>query len=179
MGWKHRGRLAGLLLLSLSFVAANAGYSIGPARAGADDPSPKKETLDQRMIAAQAAARGQFDQFLNIVLDDTGPAPPDAGVKVAVPDGDGAHRLVWLSLVAIRNGQFVGRPTDASRTLEKHRFVEAIEFRKDQVRDWYLIGPNEEIFGAYSTRAVLGDLPAETAARIGLPLAETAVPANW
>ena len=179
MRWRYRGRFAGLLLLSLSFIAANSGYSIGPAQAGSGDPSTEQETLNQKMIAAQSEAQGHFDLFLNFILDDTGMARPDAGVKVVVPHGDGAHSLVWLNSVAERDGQFVGHFTDASEAIKMYRVGDEIKFERTQVRDWYFHGRTGLVYGAYTTRAVLGDRPAETAARMGLLLAETPLPTNW
>jgi len=179
LSWKFRGRLAGLLLLSLSFIAANAGYSIGPARAGVGDPATVHRPSQTKMIAAQSAALDHFDKFLAFILDNNGVAQPDAGVKVAVPDGNGDHKLIWLDLVAKHDGQFVGRLNDASRAIIGQRVGDVIGFNEAQIRDWYFYGLNGELYGAFTARAVVDDLPADTAAKIGLHLSDTALPAHW
>ena len=67
MRWKLRGRLAGLRLLSLSFITANAGYSVGPARADVSDPTVGYRTVTNKMYAARSAAQ----QHLEVVIGES------------------------------------------------------------------------------------------------------------
>jgi len=179
MGWKLRGRLAGLLLLSVSFVNANAGYSIGPAQAGVGDPVATFNSRENRMDAAQAEARRHFEQFFAFILEDQEATRIEAGVKVEVPVSNGARKVAWVRPFAGRDGQFSGLVTGEPDTIKNYNTGDVIYFSKAQVRDWYFHGPNGKMYGSFMTRAMLDELPANSTAQISLLLADTPAPANW
>jgi len=179
MNWKLRGRLAGLLLLSVSFVNANAGYSIGPAQAGVGDPAATFGTLENRMDVAQSEARKHFEQFFAFILDDQKATGIEAGVKVEVPIGNGVQNVVWVRPFAGSDGQFAGLVTGEPDTIKKYNTGDVIYFSEAQVRDWYFHGTNGKLYGSFMTRAMIDDLPTESTIQISLLLADTPAPANW
>ncbi len=179
MGWKLRGRLAGLLLLSISFISANAGYSVGPAQAGSGDTDINYRVDDTKLKAAQTEARNHLDQFFAFILEDAAVAPDEAGVKVAVPNGDGPDKVIWVSPVGKRGGQFVGLLASEPNANSGQHAGDVLVFDQSQVQDWYFHGSNGKMYGSYITRAMLDDLSTDAAARITALLSETPLPTNW
>lgn len=179
MDWKLRGRLFGLLLLSISFVSANAGYTIGPAEAGIGDTAASYHTSDNKIDVAQSEARKHLAQLVTFVLEDQTATGIEAGVKVAVPASNGTHKVVWVRPFAERGGRFVGLVASEPNSIKAHNVGQVIDFGEAQVHDWYFHGPKGKMYGSFMTRAMLEDLPAVTAAQISLLLADTPTPANW
>ncbi len=179
MRWKLRGRLAGLLLLSLSFITANAGYSVGPARADVSDPTVGYRTVTNKMYAARSTAQRHLENLFAFVLDGQRADHIDAGVKLAVPIGGGDHKLTWVRPLGKSGGKYVGHLAEMPNAIEGREMGGLIVFEAAQVRDWYFYGASGKMFGAFATRAALGEMPTDAATGIVAILSVTAVPAHW
>lgn len=179
MNWKMRGRVFGLALLSVNFVAANAGYSVGPAQAASSDPVITYEQSDSAMNAAQAKARVQLGAFFDNVLDTEGNLTADAGVKVAVPVEGGGVEVIWVSPFGMQDGAFVGLLANRPQSIKDKQVGDPITFSEAQVRDWYIYGDDGKMYGSYTTRVMLADMSASSAARVREMLSPSPVPASW
>ena len=179
MDWKLRGRLAGLLLLAFSFIAANAGYSIGPAQAGAERSVIGHGLNDLKTRVARHKAQTHFDQFLAFIWDGESSGEIETGVKLAVSDGNGAQEFVWVRPIAVRDGQYVGQIAEPPAATGGHKTGDAVSFDISQVYDWYFFGAAGKMYGAFATREELADLPEMTAVQIGAILSDRPLPAHW
>ena len=83
MNWKLRGRVFGLVLLSVNYVAANAGYSVGPAQAGSSDQLKAAVIRASAMLEEQTDARKYLETFFDHVLDENGMAQDNAAITSA------------------------------------------------------------------------------------------------
>jgi len=108
MNWKMYGRVFGLVLLSVNFIAANASYSIGPAQAGAGDPIITTQTRATAITAAEEQARTHLGSFLDYALDENGIARDNAAIKIVMSGYGGDDDVVWVSPFAMRDGRYVG-----------------------------------------------------------------------
>lgn len=179
MTWKLRGRLAGLILLTMAFVSANASYSVSPAQAGQGDPVINYDQTDSAMNSAQAEARAHLATFFDLVMGEDGVARPDAGVKVAVPLSGGGVEVIWVTPFAERDDQFIGALANEPQAIEGKRAGDTITFSEADIRDWYFFGIDGKMYGSYTTRVMLADMSPTTADQIRDILADTPLPPNW
>lgn len=180
MHFRTKGRIAGLAMLSVAFLATNAFPSTGPVRAAASDEVALFSDGDSRMNAAQVTALETFSRFLDHVLDDQGLARADAAVKVALPlEGDTGTEVIWVTPFARRDGLFVGALANEPRFLTGLAAGDVIAFDAGQVRDWSFYGTDGKMYGSYTTRVILADLAPDQAARIRDMLSAEPLPAGW
>lgn len=65
MNWKLRGRVFGLVLLSVNFVSANAGYSVGPVKVSLTEPTPASQFLrTEAALWIPTASHGGNDEAI-------------------------------------------------------------------------------------------------------------------
>jgi len=150
MNWIWRGRLAGLMLLAVSFVAANAGTDPTGRTPGPDDTAA-------RLDRASAEARLSLPDFLALVINRRGIAS-EAAVKVAMPTPEGGTEEIWITPFGIRDGDLVGLLATQPEHLHGRLRYDTVVFRRDQVRDWSYIGGDGRIYGSFAARALVADL---------------------
>lgn len=177
--WKIRGRIFGVAILAMSFINANAGYSIGPAEAGSGDGVIEYRDTDRDMNAAQAQARIHLPAFLEAVMHEDGMARDDAGVKVAVPIENGGHEVIWVSPFGQKDGKFIGRLANEPNQMPGYHVGDVITFDSTQVRDWFFTGSDGKMYGSFTTRVMLKHMRPAAAAQISQVLSANAIPANW
>jgi uncharacterized protein YegJ (DUF2314 family) len=56
---------------------------------------------------------------------------------------------------------------------------DAVAFTTDMVRDWSITEANGRMWGNYTTRVIVPQLDAETAAALGAMLSPDPVPSDW
>lgn len=160
---KKIGRLAGLSFILANAVIANA-HPVAPAvYAEADERA--------NLASAYAAASGTLDRFLSHVIDGTGHALPEIGLKVEFPNTDGTTRMAWISPFTITETGFRGRPQDAPES--------QLDFDRSAVRDWYVIGDDGLMYGAYTTRSLLTEDATTAALQLRKILSPVPLPATW
>ena len=179
MNWKMHGRVFGLVLLSVNFVAANASYSIGPAQAGASDPIITAQTRGTAITLAEERARTHLGSFLHYALDDNGIARDNAAIKIVMSAHGGDDEVVWVSPFAMRDGRYVGILANEPKTTETKHVGDPVAFDAAQVRDWYFFGDDGKMYGSYTTRVMLTEMAPNTARQITQILSPTPVPAHW
>ncbi len=179
MNWKMRGRIFGLVLLSVNYVAANAGYSVGPAQAGPSDPIANSQKHLVALTVAQNNAQGHLSQFLDYVLEDGGMARDNAAIKIALPLYGGEEEHVWVQPFGLRDGRYVGLLANEPKAIDRKHIGDAVAFDVEQVRDWYFFGDDGKMYGSYTTRVMLPDMAPKTARQISQILSASPVPAHW
>lgn len=177
MNWKMRGRVFGLGLLAVNFVAANAGYSVGPAQASVKAPTIKAQSHIAALTKSQILAQGQFSQFLDHVLHDD--ENGTSAIKIALPQDGGTEILVWVKPTGLSDDRYSGTMVPDRNAVGAQVSNASVAFDVEQVRDWSFIGKNGKMYGNYLTREMLPDMAPKTARQIALVLAPTPVPAHW
>ena len=165
-------------LKTLITAATVACFALG-ASAKDGDSVINYEQLDAQMNAAQDEARAYLDTFFANILDENGFSQDGSGVKVAFPIGGDSVEVIWVSPFGQRDGQFIGVLANRPRDIEGYSVGDTITFERDQIRDWYVFGPNGKMFGSYTTRVMLADMSADAAAQLAEMLANPPVPADW
>ncbi|MBT8414228.1 MAG: DUF2314 domain-containing protein [Boseongicola sp.] len=179
MNWKMRGRVFGLALLTVNFVAANAGYSVGPAQAGSSDPNHATQARLTAIASAEDQARVHLSTFLDFALDDKGRARPNAALKITLAGYGGDEETIWITPFAKRDGRYVGLLANEPKSTDAKHVGDAVAFEAAQVRDWYFIGDDGKMYGSYTTRAILPEMAPKTARQISQILSPTPTPAHW
>lgn len=179
MSWKLRGRLAGFLILALSFVSANASLGVPSATANAGDPVLRLDAADPAMTRAAAEAQRHLDGFLSRVIGNGGNALEVAGVKIALPLPGGGEEHVWVTPYAGSGDRHLGILDRAPKAIAGHRRGDAITFTRSQVRDWVLFGADGRMYGGFVARAMLARMDARTARGVGAALSEAPLPPGW
>ena len=136
---------------------------------------------DLTMNGAQAEAQKHLPVFLANILDEQGLAAEGAMVKVAFPvtiDGVSGHEVIWVGPFGRLDGSFKGMLANRPRDMtEQVGYV--VDFTEDMIRDWMFPGPDGRLFGSYTTRVMLKDLDADTAAQVSASLAPDPLPEGW
>ncbi len=177
MQWRTKVRLSATVCLLTAFIAANIGNG---AAAEGDAPVVHLSANHIAMQDAEAAARRHLDRFLSNVLSETGTAPDEAALKVAVPTADQGAEVIWVTPFAVlEDGVFIGILANQPRTTTAVKAGDAIRFHRDQVRDWSFMGTDAKLYGSYTTRVLLPHLAQEQAAQIAHHLSDVPMPAEW
>ncbi len=167
-----------MFLKSLAIATALAAAPL-VALAGQGDPTIDYDKLDVRMNAAQDEARSHLDQFFANVLDANGIGQQGSGLKVAFPIGEESYEVIWVSPFGMKDGQLVGILANEPREMDGHAAGDRVMFDRDQVRDWYFFGADGKMYGSYTTRVMLPDMPEDTAAQVSEMLSDAPLPADW
>ena len=132
------------------------------------------------MNDAQAEARDHLDTFLAMALNARGVAGQGMLVKVAFPTSTPDEtEVIWVGPFSADGDGFEGilanEPVDIPAASDTGR----VTFTHAMIRDWMFPAPDGRLFGSYTTRVMLKDLDAETAARISASLSSEPLPEGW
>ncbi len=177
MQWRTKVRLSATACLLAAFIGANIGNG---AAAEGDAPVVELSANHLAMQDAEATARRHLDRFLSNVVSETGAAPEEAALKVAVPTGAHGAEVIWVTPFAVLgSGVFVGILANQPRATTAVQAGDAIRFHRDQVRDWSFVGTDAKLYGSYTTRVLLPHLGQEQAAQIAHHLSDLPMPSEW
>ena len=176
MNWKMRGRVFGLVLLSVNFVSANAGYSVGPAQAEQVRPTLASQSA---LTDAETQARAHLSTFLDFALDKNGRARDNAALKISMTGYGGKDETIWVRPFALRDGRYVGLLANEPKSTDTKHVGDPVAFSADQVRDWYFFGDDGKMYGSYTTRVLLRDMAPNAARQITSILSSSPTPAHW
>ena len=179
MNWKMRGRVFGFVLLSVNFVSANAGYSVGPAQADTTAPITVSQSNQAGLAEAEMQARSHLTTFLDFALDDQGRARENAALKISMTGYGGTDETIWVRPFALRDGRYVGLLANEPKSTDTKHVGDPVAFSADQVRDLYFFGDDGKMYGSYTTRVLLRDMAPQTARQITRILSPTPAPAHW
>jgi uncharacterized protein YegJ (DUF2314 family) len=127
-------------------------------------PRPVKENVvayhtgDQSMNSAKRKARETLPRFLELI--DAGTAGTYTLKFPLTQNGETEH--IWLQLTDYRDGTFVGLLANDPVNGTKYKMGDRMEVAKADVEDW-MINTGSEIYGGYTARVALADMPKEEA----------------
>lgn len=148
------------------FVKQDRPIEIPPAAPGKSQTAPRPvkdnviayHTGDLSMTSAKAKARETLPRFLELV--NAGTAGTYTLKFPLTQNGETEH--IWMQLVDYRGGTFVGLLANDPINGTKYRMGDRMEVAGADVEDW-MINTGELMYGGYTVRAMLKDMPKEEA----------------
>lgn len=131
------------------------------------DPRPVKENVvayyvgDSSMQAARQTARDRLPRFLELI--DAG-TPGTYTVKFPLTQ-NGATEHIWMQLTDYQHGTFTGLLANDPVNGSKYKMGDTMKVAKADVDDW-MISTGNELYGGYSVRIMLKDMPKDQADRL-------------
>jgi len=128
-------------------------------------PRPIKENVvayhtgDERMHAARQKARDTIPRFMALMKAKT-----EATHTVKFPlTQNGATEHIWLQVAAYKDGKFIGLLSNEPVNGATYKIGDRMDVAASDVEDWMVVD-GQDIYGGYSTRLILDDMPPENAA---------------
>jgi uncharacterized protein YegJ (DUF2314 family) len=158
--------LAAAAALSLTAAAAAPAVAQDPDREGFVDYSADNAAMN----AAIAEARRTLPAFWTRLSANE----PDGGemLKVALPASNGGREHIWVEAVSVRADGYTGRLYNHPRRLPGMVRGSPVRFQYDQISDWTYVR-HDRMWGNYTLRVMLDDLPPEDARRMRASLSDT------
>jgi uncharacterized protein YegJ (DUF2314 family) len=168
-------------ILGIALVAGAAGVGFFGAPTGSDkpmaiplaapgkaetDPRPVKENVvayhvgDKSITGARDMARSTLPRFRELIAAET---PGTYTVKFPLTQ-NGATEHIWMQLTDYRDGMLVGLLANDPVNGNKYRMGDPMEVAEADVEDW-MVNTGTEMYGGYTVRAILADMPEEEAAK--------------
>ncbi|OYX40976.1 MAG: hypothetical protein B7Z02_17255 [Rhodobacterales bacterium 32-67-9] len=165
-------RFACLLALSLAL----------PGLARAQDTTIIFANDDPVMNRAIETAISTLPVFLTHAGAGTGLSAAGYSVKVAVkvehPEME--QEIIWVSPFTLTpDGQGRGKLANDPVAMPGMEIGDTLTFTRDQIKDWGFKGPDGHLYGHYTTRVLIPQLDAESAAYITDLLSKEPKPADW
>ena len=127
-------------------------------------PRPMKEnvvaysTADEAMNAAKKTASSTLPRFRELMKAG---APGTYTVKFPLTQ-NGETEHIWMQLTDYRDGTFVGLLANNPVNGNKYKMGDRMSVAEADVEDW-MIKSGTEIYGGYTARVALNDMPKEQA----------------
>ena len=139
---------------------------------------------DPAIVAAEAQAQASLPKFLIEVVGPDGYALQTTALKVAFdtvnPEEAGmVSEAIWVSPWGMSQGQFRGLLANEPLALGDLKAGDVVDFTQDQISDWSFVGDDGKLYGNYTTRVIVTQMPPDDAAPIIQMLSAEPVPANW
>ncbi len=165
-------RFACLLALALAL----------PGLARAQDPTINFAGDDPVMNRAIETAVASLPVFLSHAAAGTELSAIEYSVKVSVkvdhPEME--HEIIWVSPFMLSpDGQGKGELANEPVALPGMQIGDTLTFTRDQIEDWGFEGPDGHLYGHYTTRVMIPQLDAQSAAYITDLLSADPMPADW
>lgn len=166
---KTVGRLTGIFVLAIAFVAANIGapFAVTPADATPAIPIGQVKAAELR---AEDEARAHLDRFFEFALSNAA-ARADPVVKIEIEG-----HAIWLEPYGQSDDLFSGIAIEASPA---HMPGEVIEFTRNHVQDWAFNGRDNQLYGSFKTRASFARLKPESVTQLAAALSASPTPSWW
>jgi uncharacterized protein YegJ (DUF2314 family) len=145
--------------------------AIPPAAPGKSEAAPRQvgenvvayTTGDAAMNAAKRKARATLPRFHELIAAGTSGT---YAVKFPLTQ-NGATEHIWLQLTGFSNGTYTGLLADRPVNGNQYRMGDRMEVAEADVEDW-MVNDGSTIYGGYTARVALKDMPKEDAARYQL-----------
>lgn len=165
-------RFACLLALSLAL----------PGVARAQDPTIVFAGDDPVMTRAIETAVANLPVFLAHAGAGTELSAVDYSVKVSVkvdhPEME--HEIIWLSPFTLSpDGRGKGALANDPVAMPGMKIGDMLTFTRDQIEDWGFEGQDGHLYGHYTTRVMIPQLDAQSAAYVTDLLSKDPMPADW
>lgn len=133
---------------------------------------------DERMNSAIANARAQLPRFFE-VFDGAPAASREAfALKVGLDTPNGGREHIWVGSLRRERGQLVGELADVPENLPGMQLGSRLVIEPDRISDWMIHTP-QGIYGGYTMRVMIDDLPEAEARQYRELLAPTLLPEGW
>jgi uncharacterized protein YegJ (DUF2314 family) len=119
-------------------------------------------TEDKAMQAAKNSGRSTLKRFHELMAAGT---PGTYTVKFPLTQ-NGATEHIWLQLVGYSDGSYIGLLADVPVNGNKYKMGDRMTVTEADVEDW-MIKNGKVIYGGYTTRQALADMPKEQVAKYG------------
>lgn len=149
------------------------------AHAESGDPVTDFSASDPRMNAAIDTANASLPAFLANMTDGQGNGMAGTAIKVAFPTSNGAE-IIWVSPFKWDGDiRFAGLLSNQPNFMDGLNAGDVVQFETSMVRDWSMVAPDGTMWGNYTTRVMLPELDAATAAILTARLSADPVPSDW
>lgn len=148
----------------------------------AQDPVIGFSGDDPEMSAAIAEARTQLDVVLGQLVSPEGEIHPALNLKASLPvtQLDVEVEVIWVEALSLtEDGRFTGQLANDPSFMPGFSLGDTVTFARDQVADWSVLSTDGRMYGHYTTRVLLDDLPAAEAAQIRDLLSPDPFPEVW
>ncbi len=132
-------------------------------------PRPVKENVvayytgDQAMQSAKGKGRSTLARFRALMAAGTAGAYT---VKIPLTQ-NGKTEHIWMQLTADEGGKFAGRLANDPVNGNAYKMGDRMTVAQDDVEDW-MIRDGRDIYGGYTVRAILADMPSDKAQAYGI-----------
>src|SRR5262245_39042071 len=170
-----RNLVIGLVMIAAGTIFSQFGRgtqdkpaTIPPAAPGKSETAPRQlgenvvayNVGDAAMNAAKRKARSTLPRFHELIA-----AGMSGTYVVKFPlTQNGATEHIWLQLTGYRDGVFTGLLADRPVNGNQYRMGDPMEVAEADVEDW-MINDGQTIYGGYTARVALQDMPKEEAER--------------
>ncbi|MFW2587673.1 DUF2314 domain-containing protein [Sagittula sp. SSi028] len=145
-------------------------------------PLPAQTTQNTpQLTRAIAQARASLDMVLQRLADGDGAYHPALNLKVRVEvhNFDVDHESLWVEGLYRESDGYHGRLATAPGYLPGAQLGDEIRFAADQIVDWSVLSDDGRMYGHFTTRALIAQMPAEEAGEIRDLLSATPIPDIW
>jgi uncharacterized protein YegJ (DUF2314 family) len=165
--------LAGLVAAALVLLPAGASR--------AEDSVVSFAVEDPDMVRAIEEARSHLDLVLSKLVDEEGKIHLALNLKAQLPVNrlDVKAEVIWVSELALDGDRFHGKIASEPAYLAGVALGDPVSFTRAQIADWSVLSTDGRMYGHYTTRALLDDLPRAEAAAIADLLSPDPLPEAW
>lgn len=155
---------------------------LAPIGAQAQDPTINVPAADPAMNRAFAESAATLPVFLEHSGALKGVSGDGFSIKVEVqvdhPEMD--DEIIWVSAFTVNpDGTAHGLLDNEPVAIKGKRVGDRIDFHRDSIRDWSFAGPDQRLYGHYTTRVLLRQMDAATASRLRRILSQAPLPTGW
>jgi uncharacterized protein YegJ (DUF2314 family) len=150
-----------------------------PTEPGGDHVIAYHDT-DTRMNTAIDQARALLPIFLDEFRAASSQSRGAFTVKVALPTSAGTREHIWAGDLRYDNGQLVGSLVNEPLDLPGLSLGSRVEINEADISDWSISTP-DGVYGAFTSRVMIEDMPPDQAAqyREALALTPQPTPPGW
>lgn len=141
--------------------AHDMAYNEAKTSIDADDNVVAVLTGDEKIERAVAKARETLPRFFELMEART---PGDYLIKYRMEE-DGLVEHIWVQLTDRNGDAFVGLLSNQPVLIKNRKMGEKVTVPRDQISDW-MVKTSSEIYGGYTMRVLLSDLPEDQAAAL-------------
>jgi uncharacterized protein YegJ (DUF2314 family) len=166
-------------LVAFVFALATPAFAQKPeAGAGVEDSVIGYHETDTRMNAAIAQARSLLPLFFEEFRSSD--APGAFTIKVGLITSDGGREHIWIGDLHYDGQQLVGTLINEPYDLPGMHLGSRVEIDSDDISDW-TIATADGVYGGYTTRVMIEDMPPTEAERyrVGLQITPDPTPSWW
>jgi len=147
----------------------------------AQDPVINFAVDDPEMSRAIAEARAHVDLVLSKLVSEDGEIHPALNLKAGLPVNqlDIEVEVIWVEQLRLDGDRFFGVLANEPAYLPGLNLGDQVSFTRADIADWSVFSTDGRMYGHYTTRVLLRDLPRSEAQPIEDLLSPDALPEAW